>query len=62
MLFNQKKPDVKERVEQPENTGKPAAAQIRPHAAGRRPQRAAATCTKSYKEPETEDSQSEKRS
>ncbi|XP_068162018.1 synaptonemal complex protein 2 [Antennarius striatus] len=31
----------------------------RPHAARRRPQRAAATCTKSYKEQDTDDSQAE---
>ncbi|XP_070767245.1 synaptonemal complex protein 2 [Enoplosus armatus] len=54
-----KKPDVKERVEVPKKTVKPAASPNRPHAAGRRPQRAAATSTKSYREPDTEDSQSE---
>ncbi|KAM9350340.1 LOW QUALITY PROTEIN: synaptonemal complex protein 2 [Symphorus nematophorus] len=54
-----KKPDVRERVEQPEKKVKPAATPSRPHAASRRPQRAAATSTKSYKEPDTEDSQSE---
>ncbi|XP_071331947.1 synaptonemal complex protein 2 isoform X2 [Trachinotus anak] len=52
---NKKKHDVKERVEQPKKTVKPAA----PHAAGRRPKRAAATSTKSYREPDTDDSQSE---
>ncbi|AWP09495.1 putative synaptonemal complex protein 2 [Scophthalmus maximus] len=35
------------------------AAPNRPHAAGRRPRRAAATLTKSYREPDTDDSQSE---
>lgn len=58
LLFNQKKPDMKERVEKPKKTVKPAAPN-RPHPAGRRPQRAAATSTKSYKEPDTDDSQSE---
>ncbi|XP_070695015.1 synaptonemal complex protein 2 [Pempheris klunzingeri] len=55
---SKKKPDVKERVEQPKKTVKPAAPN-RPQIAGRRPQRAAASSTKSYKEPDTEDSQSE---
>ncbi|XP_053173914.1 synaptonemal complex protein 2 [Scomber japonicus] len=54
-----KKPDVKKAVEQPKKTVKPAAAPDRQHAAGRRPQRAAATTSKSYKEPDTDDSQSE---
>ncbi|XP_071372422.1 synaptonemal complex protein 2 [Centroberyx affinis] len=48
-----------EAVEQPEKTVKPAAAPNRPAAAGRRPQRAAAITTKSYREPDTDDSQSE---
>lgn len=51
-MFNQKKPGVKERVEQPKKT-------VKPVAAGRRPQRAAAASTKSYREPDTDDSQSE---
>lgn len=60
LLFNQKKPEVKERVEQPNKAVKPAAtAPNRPHAAGRRPQRTAATSTKSYRELDTDDSQSE---
>lgn len=60
MLFNQKKRDVKKAVEQPKKTVKPAAAvPSRQHSAGRRPQRAAATTAKSYKEPDTDDSQSE---
>ncbi|CAK6951244.1 synaptonemal complex protein 2 [Scomber scombrus] len=54
-----KKPDVKKAVEQPKKTVKPAAAPDRQHAGGRRPQRAAATTSKSYKEPDTDDSQSE---
>uniref|UniRef100_A0A4W6C0X2 Synaptonemal complex protein 2 n=1 Tax=Lates calcarifer TaxID=8187 RepID=A0A4W6C0X2_LATCA len=56
---NKKKPSVKLRVEQPKKTVKPAATPNRPHAAGRRPKRAAATFTKSYREPDTDDSQSE---
>ncbi|XP_073325885.1 synaptonemal complex protein 2 [Pagrus major] len=56
---NKKKPDMKERVEQPKKTVKPAAAPNRPNAANRRPQRAAAITTKSYKEPDTDESQSE---
>ncbi|CAB1445715.1 unnamed protein product [Pleuronectes platessa] len=57
---NQKKHNVKERVEQPKKMVKPAAeAPNRPHAAGRRPRRAAATSTKSYREPDTDDSQSD---
>ncbi|XP_040915914.1 synaptonemal complex protein 2-like [Toxotes jaculatrix] len=54
-----KKHNVKESVEQPKKTVKPAAAANRPHAAGGRPKRAAATSTKSYREPDTDDSQSE---
>ncbi|XP_053281245.1 synaptonemal complex protein 2 [Pleuronectes platessa] len=54
------KHNVKERVEQPKKMVKPAAeAPNRPHAAGRRPRRAAATSTKSYREPDTDDSQSD---
>ncbi|XP_034446233.1 synaptonemal complex protein 2 isoform X1 [Hippoglossus hippoglossus] len=57
---NQKKHNVKERVEQPKKMVKPAAeAPNRPHAEGRRPRRAAATSTKSYREPDTDDSQSD---
>ncbi|XP_040010003.1 synaptonemal complex protein 2-like [Xiphias gladius] len=52
---NKKKNNVKERVEQPKKTVKPAAAPE----AGRRPKRAAATSTKNYREPDTDDSQSE---
>lgn len=59
LLCNQKKPNVKEKAEQPKKTVNPAAAPNRPHAAGRRPQRAAATSTKSYREPDTDDSPSE---
>ncbi|XP_026222650.1 synaptonemal complex protein 2 isoform X2 [Anabas testudineus] len=55
---SKKTPSVKDRVEQQQKTVK-AAAPNRPHAAGRRPRRAAATSTKSYKEPDTDDSQSE---
>ncbi|XP_068589399.1 synaptonemal complex protein 2 isoform X3 [Cebidichthys violaceus] len=54
-----KRPDVKGRVEQPNKAVKPAPAPSRPHAAGRRPQRAAAISTKSYVEPDTDDSLSE---
>ncbi|XP_027144283.1 synaptonemal complex protein 2 isoform X2 [Larimichthys crocea] len=55
------KPNKKkaERVEHPKKTLKPAAAPNRRHAAGRRPQRAAAASAKSYKEPDTDYSQSE---
>ncbi|XP_029912371.1 synaptonemal complex protein 2 [Myripristis murdjan] len=42
-----------------EQLGETAAASSRQGAAGRRPQRAAATTAKSYKEPDTDDSQSE---
>ncbi|XP_023283356.1 synaptonemal complex protein 2 [Seriola lalandi dorsalis] len=55
----QKKHNVKERVVQPKKTVKPAAAPSRPHAAGGRPKRAVHTSTKSYREPDTDDSQSE---
>ncbi|KAM7404534.1 hypothetical protein PAMP_011876 [Pampus punctatissimus] len=54
-----KKPDMKKAVKQPKKTVKPAAEPRRPHAAGRRPQRAAAITAKSYREPDTDDSQSE---
>ncbi|KAK9515487.1 hypothetical protein VZT92_026131 [Zoarces viviparus] len=57
---NKKRPDVKGRVEQPNKAVKPAPS--RPHAAGRRPQRAAAISTKSYVEPDTDDSLSESKS
>ncbi|XP_075950789.1 synaptonemal complex protein 2 [Anarhichas minor] len=57
---NKKRPDVKGRVEQPNKAVKPAPS--RPHAAGRRPQRAAAISTKSYVEPDTDDSLSESES
>ncbi|XP_037627909.1 synaptonemal complex protein 2 isoform X8 [Sebastes umbrosus] len=53
-----KKPEVEERVEQPKKTAKPAAPN-RPHAAGRRPQRTAAISTKCYRDPDTDNSQSE---
>ncbi|XP_076597979.1 synaptonemal complex protein 2 [Chaetodon auriga] len=57
---SEKKLNAKERVEQPKKTVKPAAAPSRPHAEGRRrPPRAAAISTKSYKELDTDDSQSE---
>ncbi|XP_044207947.1 synaptonemal complex protein 2 isoform X3 [Thunnus albacares] len=55
---NKKKLDVKKAAEQPKSV-KPAAAPSRQHAAGRRSQRAAATIAKSYREPDTDDSQSE---
>ncbi|XP_032375632.1 synaptonemal complex protein 2 isoform X3 [Etheostoma spectabile] len=53
-----KKPGVQERVEQPNKTVKPAVPPSRPHAAGRRPRRSVAT-SKNYREPDTDDSQSE---
>ncbi|XP_037627907.1 synaptonemal complex protein 2 isoform X6 [Sebastes umbrosus] len=56
---NKKKPEVKERVEQPKKTVKPAAAPSRRHAAGRRSQRTAVVSTKSYRDPDTDNSQSE---
>ncbi|XP_035513508.1 synaptonemal complex protein 2-like [Morone saxatilis] len=56
---NKKKLDMKERVEQPKKTVGPAAEPHRPHVSGRRPRRAAAISTKSYKEPDSDDSQSE---
>ncbi|XP_069382156.1 synaptonemal complex protein 2 [Paralichthys olivaceus] len=57
---NKQKQNVKARVEQPKKMVKPAAeAPNRPHAAGRRPRRAAATSTKSYREADTDESQSE---
>lgn len=54
-----KKPSVKQVLDKPKKMVKPAAAPSRPHAAGKRPKRAAATSTKSYREPDTDDSQSE---
>ncbi|XP_047187101.1 synaptonemal complex protein 2-like isoform X2 [Scophthalmus maximus] len=55
-----KKHNAKEGAEKGKKTMKSAAAAPnRPHAAGRRPRRAAATLTKSYREPDTDDSQSE---
>ncbi|KAM6981964.1 synaptonemal complex protein 2 [Tautogolabrus adspersus] len=56
-----KNPAMKARVEQPKKTVKPAAAAAasRPHAAGRRSKRAVATSAKSYREPDTDGSQSE---
>lgn len=63
LLFNQKKLDSKDRLERPKGRVKAAAAATaepsRPPAASRRPQRAAAACSKSYKDPDTDDSQSE---
>lgn len=58
-LFNQKRPEVKGRVEQPNKAVKLAPAPKRLHAAGRRSKRTAAISTKSYKEPDTDDSLSE---
>ncbi|XP_077939847.1 uncharacterized protein sycp2 isoform X6 [Gasterosteus aculeatus] len=55
--LSKKRPDEKVRAEQPNQAVK--AAPDRPHAAARRPQRAAAIFTKSYMEPETDDSLSE---
>ncbi|KAK2897784.1 hypothetical protein Q8A73_014164 [Channa argus] len=46
-------------VEQPKEKVKPAAVSSRLHAAGTRPKRAAAISTKSYREPNTDSSQSE---
>ncbi|CAG6021345.1 unnamed protein product [Menidia menidia] len=60
-----KKPDLKKAPDQPKmglnklQTAKSAAASGRQPAAGKRPRRAAATSAKSYREPETDDSQSE---
>ncbi|XP_051805719.1 synaptonemal complex protein 2 [Acanthochromis polyacanthus] len=55
-----KKPDWKTSLDKPKKTVKPAAAApSRPHAAGKRPRRAAAISTKSYRVPDTDDSQSE---
>ncbi|XP_036958544.1 synaptonemal complex protein 2 isoform X4 [Acanthopagrus latus] len=54
---NKKKPDM-ERMEHLK-TLKPAAAPKRPNAANRRPQRAAATAIKCYKDPDTDESHSE---
>ncbi|KAM8864625.1 uncharacterized protein sycp2 [Spinachia spinachia] len=54
---SQKRPDEKVIVEQPNQVVK--AAPVRAHAASRRPQRAAAISTKSYMEPDTDDSLSE---
>ncbi|XP_034732402.1 synaptonemal complex protein 2 isoform X2 [Etheostoma cragini] len=53
-----KKPGVEEKVEQPNKTVKSAVPPSRPHAAGRRPRRSVAT-SKNYREPDTDDSQSE---
>ena len=58
MLFKPKH-HVKETVEQPKKTVKPGATPSRSNAAGRRPKRAAAAYKKSYREPDTDDSQSE---
>ncbi|XP_076019485.1 synaptonemal complex protein 2 [Genypterus blacodes] len=55
--LSKKKSCMKEAVVQPKKP--PAGAPNRPTAASRRPQRAAASATKSYREPDTEDSQSE---
>ncbi|TNN87725.1 Synaptonemal complex protein 2 [Liparis tanakae] len=54
-----KRPEVKGRVEQPNKAVKLAPAPNRLHAAGRRSKRTAAISTKSYKEPDTDDSLSE---
>ncbi|KAG7227058.1 hypothetical protein INR49_022405, partial [Caranx melampygus] len=56
---NKKNHNMKGKVEQPKNTVKPAAAPNGQHAAGMRPKRAAALSTKTYKEPDSDDSQSE---
>ncbi|XP_068608143.1 synaptonemal complex protein 2 [Brachionichthys hirsutus] len=53
------KPVAKMRVRQPKKTVQMAAAPTRPRVASGRPQRAAATCTKSYKEQDTDGSHSE---
>ncbi|KAK2851248.1 hypothetical protein Q5P01_007524 [Channa striata] len=54
-----KMPGGTQKVEQPKKRVKPAAVSSRLHAAGRRPKRAVATANKSYKEPNTDSSQSE---
>lgn len=61
LLSKQKDHNMKGRVQQPKTTVKPAAAAATNglHAAGVRPKRAAALSTKTYKEPESDDSQSE---
>ena len=65
-LLYKKKPHLKKALDQPKNAvdkqqtvKSAAAAPGRPHAAGKRPKRAAATSAKSYREPDTDDSQSE---
>lgn len=50
---------MKEKVEPPKKLVKPAAAPSIPHAAIRRPKRAASALTKNYREAESDDSQSE---
>ncbi|XP_034393537.1 synaptonemal complex protein 2 [Cyclopterus lumpus] len=57
--LNKKRPAVKGRVEQQHKPVKLAPAPKRPYAAGRMSQRTAAISTKSYKEPDTDDSLSE---
>lgn len=62
LLSKQKDHNMKGRVEQPKTTVKPAAAAAATnglHAAGVRPKRAAALSTKTYKEPDSDDSQPE---
>ncbi|XP_072223279.1 uncharacterized protein sycp2 [Leuresthes tenuis] len=61
-----KKPYLKKALDQPkkavdqlQTVKSAAAAPGRPHAAGKRPKRAVATSAKSYREPDTDDSQSE---
>ncbi|XP_041654666.1 synaptonemal complex protein 2 [Cheilinus undulatus] len=56
---NKNKPTVKVRAVQPKKRVKQAAEPSRPHEAVRRPRRAAAAFAKSYREPDTDDSQSE---
>ncbi|XP_075331608.1 uncharacterized protein sycp2 [Odontesthes bonariensis] len=62
-LLHKKKPYLKKALDQPKKavdklqTVKSAAAA--PHAAGKRPKRAVATSAKSYRDPDTDDSQSE---
>ncbi|KAM9855210.1 uncharacterized protein sycp2 [Aulostomus maculatus] len=56
---NKKLPVLKNTGEQSNKAVKSTAAPDRPKAAARRPQRAAATTTKSYRDPDSDDSQSE---
>lgn len=58
-LLYQKNGRMKRDLGQPKERVKLAAAPSRQHAATKRPKRVAATSTRSYKEPDTDDSQPE---